>query len=105
MSEGLAKMAAEQERLRRMLKQMEQMMEGGEKGNGGLEALKQLEKEMEKTEEDLVNKRLNNQLIQRQNRIETRLLEAENAMREREFDKQREAESAKQQEKNTSSLI
>ena len=99
LSEGLAKMAAEQERLRRMLQEMRQYMDNGDKGKAGKQALDNLAKEMEKTEEDLVNKRLNNQLIQRQNRIQTRLLEAETAMRERELDKKREAESAQQREK------
>ena len=44
---------------------------------------------------ELVNKQLTNRLIQRQKQIITRLLEAENANRERELDDEREAEQAK----------
>lgn len=51
---------------------------------------------MEETEVDLVNKRLTRQLIQRQQEILTRLLEAEDAMREQELDEEREGETAKE---------
>jgi len=54
---------------------------------------------MEKTEEDLVNKRLSSEMMERQKEILTRLLEAENALRERELDDKRKAEKAKSYEK------
>lgn len=41
---------------------------------------------MDKTETELVNKQLTNEMMQRQNEIMTRLLEAENAERERKQD-------------------
>jgi hypothetical protein len=46
---------------------------------------------------DLVNKRLDNETLRRQQEILTRLLEHEKAEREREQDEKRQAESAKQQ--------
>ena len=49
---------------------------------------------MEQSEWDLVNKRITNQLIQRQKEILTRLLEAEDSMRERDLDEEREGEHA-----------
>ena len=41
---------------------------------------------MDKVETDLVNKRLTNEMMKRQEQILSRLLEAEKAEREREFD-------------------
>jgi hypothetical protein len=44
-----------------------------------------------------VNKRITAQTLERQKQIMTRLLESEKAMRERELDQQRKAETAKSQ--------
>ncbi|MEL6560514.1 MAG: hypothetical protein AAFQ94_20150, partial [Bacteroidota bacterium] len=96
LSEELAKLAAEQEMLRREMEKQggkpgldpNGEEEGGKDGN-----LQKLIKQMKENEEDLVNKRLDNELIRRQQDIITRMLEAENAQRERELDEQREAES------------
>ncbi|MEQ8576401.1 MAG: hypothetical protein RIB63_20220, partial [Fulvivirga sp.] len=54
---------------------------------------------MEETESDLVNKRLTTETILRQKEILTRLLEAEDALRERDLDEERKAETAKDYEK------
>lgn len=102
MSEELAKLAAEQEHLRKQLQQMQEKygqnsLESGE-GDGNKE-IKKLLKKMEETETDLVNKRLTTEMINRQKEILTRLLEAENALRERELDQKREAERAKSYDK------
>ena len=51
---------------------------------------------MNKIEEDLVNKRLNNDLLKRQQDIETRLLQADKADRKREKDNKRKGETADQ---------
>ena len=48
---------------------------------------------MNKIEIDLVNKKLNNETLKRQQDIVTRLLEAEKADRQREFDNKRKAET------------
>ena len=94
LSEELAKMAAKQEMIRQQLKEMEGKMDGGEKpgGKAGNNGMQEAIKKMEQTEMDLVNKRITQQTIQRQKDILTRLLKAENAMRERELDKEREAQ-------------
>jgi len=93
LSEELAKLAAEQELLRRELEKQGKKENGNKPGgeNGNLD---KLIKELKKNEEDLVNKRLTNQLIRRQEDIITRMLEAEKAQRERELDDKREAETA-----------
>ena len=48
---------------------------------------------------DLVNKQITAETIERQREILTRLLEAENAMRERELDNEREGETAREYER------
>jgi len=93
LSEELAKLAAEQERIRKALEEADKKY-GGEQGE-----MDKLMQQMEDTEMDLVNKNLNRQMQQRQQQILTRMLEAEKAMRERELDSKREAKSATQYEK------
>ncbi|TAD97131.1 MAG: DUF4175 family protein, partial [Bacteroidetes bacterium] len=103
LSEQLAKMAAQQQAIRKALENSMKGKEGknkkdGDSNEGGGE-LGDLLDEMEKTEEDLVNKRITQELLNRQKQIMTRLLESEKAMRERETDQKREAETAKTKER------
>lgn len=92
LSEELAKLAAQQEMIRRQLEMIQQAEEGQPGGSGGNDLQKAID-QMEQNEVDLVNKRLTQQLINRQKNIETRLLEAEKAEREQEQEEEREAES------------
>ena len=94
MSEELAKLAAQQEQIRRQIQEMQEKFggEGGKPGNG-------IPEKMEETEKDLVNKNITQETINRQQDILTRLLESEDAMREREQDEERKAESGKDYEK------
>lgn len=94
LSEELAEMAAEQERIRRALKEMEEKMKEGGKMPGG-----DLPSKMEQTEMDLVNKQLTDQLIKRQQEILTRLLETEKSAREQDMDEERKGETAKEYDK------
>ena len=91
LSEELAKLAAEQEMIRQQLQEMEDKLNNENKGGGN--GTKEAIKKMEQTEKDLVNKHITRQTIQRQQDILSRLLKAENAMRERELDKERESEN------------
>lgn len=93
LSEELAEMAAEQERIRRALKEMEEKMKDGKMPGGDLPS------KMEQTEMDLVNKQLTDQLIQRQREILTRLLETEKSAREQDMDEERKGETAKDYDK------
>ncbi len=95
LSEELAKMAAEQERIRRALQEMQEKLkqEGGKLPGGDLPG------KMEQTEMDLVNKQITEQTIRRQREILTRLLEAEKSMREQDMDEERKGETAKEYEK------
>ncbi|HHN47424.1 MAG TPA: hypothetical protein ENN08_00555 [Bacteroidales bacterium] len=92
MSEQFARMAAQQEALRR---QMQQYLEElrSETGTSDGNAMKAIE-EMEETEKDLVHKRLTNETLLRQEQILTRLLESERAEMEREKEERRESKSA-----------
>ena len=97
LSEELAKLAAKQEMIRKALREAEEKLgekEGDKPGNLG-----NLQKQMEQSELDLVNKNLSKELQNRQQQILTRLLEAEKAMREQELDTKRESKSAVQYEK------
>jgi hypothetical protein len=105
LSEELAKLAAEQEQLRNELRKQSEKLnqsekesgeKGGKSGTGGMQEIMQ---KMEDTELDLVNKQITQKTIERQQEILTRLLEAEESMRERELDENREAEHAKSQER------
>jgi hypothetical protein len=96
LSEELAKLAAEQERLRNAFEEMQKMIDqekGGQKPGEGIP------EKMEETEMDLVNKRLTQETIDRQREILTRMLEAEDALRERDMDEERKAETAKEYDK------
>ena len=88
LSEELAKLAAQQEKIRKMLQDSDSKEDGG--GGTGDE----LSKQMEQTETDLVNKQLTSEMVKRQKEIVTRLLEVENSMREQELDDKRKGETA-----------
>lgn len=96
MSEEFAKMAAQQEQIRRMMQQYGQEMKQQNAGNSKLaKEIDEMMRQMEQTETDLVNKTITNQTIKRQQQILTRLLEHEKAEMEREKEQKRESKEAK----------
>ncbi|MCB9186633.1 MAG: hypothetical protein H6601_07790 [Flavobacteriales bacterium] len=60
--------------------------------------MKKIQEMMEQTETDLVNKMITQETLMRQQEILTRLLEAENAEREREQEQRRESKEAKNED-------
>lgn len=92
LSEQLARMAAEQEAIRNALNELASERRGEGEGTGELE---ELMKEMERTELDIVTNNINRRTQFRQQEILTRLLEHENAERERELEERREGNTAK----------
>lgn len=91
-SEQYARMAAQQEALRRQMQSlMDKMKNKGNNPGGDIASL------MEQTEKDLVNKRLTEETMRRQQDILSRLLESEKAEREREQDEQRISKESKNQ--------
>lgn len=91
MSEELARLAAEQERIRKAFQELEEKLNRDGEIPGS-----DLPGKMEQTELDLVNKQITEMTIRRQQEILTRLLESEKAMRERELDEERKGETAKE---------
>lgn len=89
----VAKMAAQQAAMRRRLEEMRNEMNKDGKGTGN--KLNPLIKELEEQEQDLINKRLGNNIVERQKRILTRLLESEKALMERGLDEKRESKEGK----------
>ncbi|REJ80816.1 MAG: DUF4175 domain-containing protein [Bacteroidetes bacterium] len=92
-SEELAKMAAQQEFIRRELQKLNQ--EENKDGRNALGNLEDIAKRMEESEKDIVNRMISEQTLKRQQDILTRLLESERAERERDQDEQRKSNEAK----------
>ncbi len=89
MSEKLAKMAREQQMIRQAMQEINRLE--NKDGKAGLGNLDKLVKEMEQTETDLVNKRIKQETLSRQQEILSKLLEADKAEQEREEDQKRES--------------
>ncbi len=94
MSKELAKAAAQQKAIRQALQKLGEME--NKDGTKSLGNLQELMDEMDKTETELVNKQLTEQMVKRQQEILTRLLDAEKAMQERETDNKRKSEVAEE---------
>ncbi|MDE7149640.1 MAG: hypothetical protein K2O01_04445 [Bacteroidales bacterium] len=93
-SEAFMRAAAQQEMIRRTLqKQVEAMKRQDGKAQGDLQRLLG---DMERTERELVHKTITPQMLLRQQQIQTRLLEAENAEMKREKEEQRESEEGRE---------
>lgn len=92
MSEQFARMAAQQEAIRRMMQQYQSEMK--KNGMGYDREMNRLLQDMEQTERELVNKTITDQTINRQHRILTRLLESERAEMQREKEEQRQSRQA-----------
>ncbi len=91
--DDLARLAAQQEMIRQSLEQLNQQM-----GNRRdvLGRLGELGKEMEEVVKELRAQRLDRKVIERQERILSRLLDAQRSIREKEYSKKRQAEREKQ---------
>ncbi|MFA9371727.1 MAG: hypothetical protein ACERIH_08465 [Labilibaculum antarcticum] len=89
-SEKLGKFLQKQEMFKQSLNEM---MQKGGVGDETENILREIMKMIDQTELDLSNFSINSNTVNRQNRIISRLLEAENAHREKDFDKKRESNS------------
>ena len=96
-SKEFAQMAARQAALRKALQEKQKQLK--ESGKGTNKELEELIEKMDETETELVNKRLNNESLNRQQDILTRLLQHEKAEREREYDNKRESKTGEQFER------
>ncbi len=90
MSEEMARMAAQQEMLRKKLQEQQSMLKKAGKGQQA-QGLNKVMKDMEQNETELVNSLILRESMIRQQEIVTRLLEAEKAEREQKQEETREA--------------
>ncbi len=92
MNRQIAQMMAQQEIFRDMLNKMQ-----GEKGltQETQEILKEINRLAEESEKDMVNRKVNREMLKRQEQILTRLLEAEESENKREVEEKREAKENK----------
>lgn len=93
LSQQMARMARQQQAIRQQIEELSRQQ--NKDGSGKAGSLDKISKEMEQTETDLVNKKITEESLKRQQQIQTRLLEAEKAEQEREQDKQRESRAGK----------
>ncbi|MBC7654810.1 MAG: hypothetical protein H7098_10105 [Oligoflexus sp.] len=93
MSEQMAKMAQQQQMIRQALQEINNNL--NKDGQGKLGNLEKTIKQMEQTETELVNKKITQEALLRQQEIQSRLLEADKAEKEREQDDKRESKEGK----------
>ena len=95
MSEEMARMAAQQEAIRKKLQDYQNKLKKEGRGKEA-QGLNGIAKKMEENETELVNKIIRAESLKRQQEIETRLLEAENAERKRGEEEKRESKEGKE---------
>ncbi|MFN3587759.1 MAG: DUF4175 family protein [Spirosomataceae bacterium] len=89
LSQELVRLAQEQAKLRKELSQAQQKLKGTELGKKIGDELNEIQKQMDESENDLINKRINPSLQKRQKDVQTRLLEVDRALKEQELDPNR----------------
>jgi hypothetical protein len=94
----LAQMLAQQEIFQQMMQEMQNSNEISPEAARILNEIKQIN---EQNQKDLINRNITPELLQRQQKITTRLLEAENAQNKRETDDKRESNEAKDKKYNS----
>lgn len=93
-SEQMARIAAQQAALRKQLNDINNQLRKDGKSNPNLT---RIQSDMDRNETDIVNRRITNDLLQRQSEILSRLLEAKDALRQQEQGEERESNTAKDQ--------
>lgn len=91
LSQQMGQSLMQHEMMQQMLREM---MNNGSVGSDARQQLQQIDNMLEQNRKELMNKSINAQTIARQNQITTRLLQAEKAELEREFEDKRESETA-----------
>lgn len=91
MSKSIGQTIAQQEVMQQLIREMINSSTVGSKTSNQLKAIDQM---LEQSRVDLINKRISSELINRQNLILSKLLDAEKAEIERDFDEKRESKAA-----------
>jgi seryl-tRNA synthetase len=94
MSQEFSKMAQQQQMIREAMQKLNR--EQNKDGKNGMGDLNKVIEEMKSTENELVNKRIEEQTLDRQKKILEKMLDAEKAEREEDEDVNREAKAAKE---------
>jgi len=89
----MARLTAEQGRVRKSMEQLANEAKGLSEILGDLD---NIVKEMKEVEKDFAQNNISRETIERQNRILSRMLDAQKSIREREYSKKRQAESGKE---------
>ncbi len=97
MNQQMGQSLMQHEMMQQMLREI---MNNGSVGNDARKTLQEIDNLLEQNRKQLMNKNVNAQMISRQNQITTRLLEAEKAELEREFEDERESRSAEDFQSN-----
>lgn len=90
MNKEFSKLAEQQAKIREQLEEMMKQMDNAQQGKA-----RNLIKQMEQNENDLLNKRISSQTINRQKEISIKLMESEKALREQKMDDKRESNESK----------
>ncbi len=88
-SKELSKMLSQQEQMQQLL---QEMMQSDGVGKSTRQILKQINSMVDKNIDDIIQRNINDNMLKRQQKIMTRMLQAEKAEMEREKEKKREAE-------------
>ena len=88
----MARMSAEQGQVRKSMEQLAGEAQGLSEVLGDLD---NIVKEMKQVEKDFAQNNVSRETIERQNRILSRMLDAQRSIREREYSRKRQAESGK----------
>ncbi|MBX7242152.1 MAG: hypothetical protein K1X92_10420 [Bacteroidia bacterium] len=92
----LAEMAAQQEAIRKQLKEMHEKIKGEEGSGGMLGDMEKVMEQMKETETELMNRQLTAETMMRQQQILSRMLQADKSVRERELDDKRESNTGRE---------
>lgn len=92
--EKMRQMSAQQRAIRKQLEEAQQRMKGEE--GEVLGDLDKIKRDMQESENDMVNKQLSAEMMRRQQQILQRLLQAQQSMREQDLDDKRESKTARE---------
>jgi len=99
MSKSIGQTLAQQEIMQQLIRDM---VNGGSVGSKASDQLKAIDQLLEQSRKDLINRNVTNELINRQNLILSKLLDAEKSEIERNFEDKRESKTATDVKKSNS---
>jgi len=101
----LARLAAQQRALQQSLQELANQQQRAPEGKRILGDLKKIAEEMKEVSSDMESGRITEETLRRQERILSRLLDATRSLRERDFEKKREAQTARKMYRDSAPTI